>query len=1071
VRHPRNCEHGRARSARRGRSRLAALATALPGIGALLGACLPAFAAIGIYNWYPEPLGASAAIHYRLNTAAASGEVAILSGSQTVRTQTLSGDQLTRGAHTVTWDGCADSGQPLPDGSYTARISVKATSCPGLRGSFASFPDSPRYWGVAADLNPANNDQAHPERSTYGLVYVCDSASGTVEVFWPDQWAEALMPGQSMQPKAVLQFAPGAFSGGPWGISVGANGRLYTCAKFAGPAQGFWSMAADGTAPAFAPQATVCQDTLVTAGDACQLRASGADVEAVGIGPDGGYLDAAPADALRSAWTALSGTPAAVCGMGQGRLPGDSALYITAPGAADSLLRYLPSAGSTYSPDSSWRATGLGPSACGVDASPSAPLLAVGCQRIEDNLVFLDSRDGAAVQSATVCEDMVRSVRFDSAGNVLFDGGGLSAANMQTRAGVWFPPDSGSSDTRETLPFALNRAPGAPRFTDASVAPQALTLGGGQSGTLSAVVEDADGWQDVRAVTADLSGIGGPATAALQSAGQVSATAGRWTLTGVTPSTTARAGWQGIRLRAEDNAGASAETTAQVRLQGTQVHGTVMHAEAGFPIGGALVNLTDTLSGNVYTARSSREAADEGAFQVEVNPGVYSALASAACHTPGAGVTGLQVQAGGSPDEVRLTLGSVSVQEALDAPNGAQVCVEGVVSAQPAATDWASGGQTGFWDSTGSPCIKWYMQDAAGQNAAGLRVRDGQWKPVRGDRVVVSGLRQNVPGEEGGIGPVLHFARLAPGEPPAAQTVTLGALQMDSGNAACPDWGRYVEISRVSVVAGSRQSGTFCYNFLVSDGTSATAWPVRVWRSLGAGEKALPPDGAEITLRGIVSRLGWFQGNCLEPVSPEDYALPARQVKTIGEARELPLLTPVTVTGAAVVSFVPDAGSGAFYAEAQDGAAGIRVETAQALPREHDLVILSGHAAVTSSGERVIRDASFSIVGESIPKAWNIANKAASTTGAAPCRGPAAQGLLVKVWGKVLSVAPGSHFLLDDGSALFAGALQRGLKVVIPSGFPQENQWVSVTGVVAAEKQTTGAVTPVILGHEVAAGP
>lgn len=62
-------------------------------------------------------------------------------------------------------------------------------------------------------------------------------------------------------------------------------------------------------------------------------------------------------------------------------------------------------------------------------------------------------------------------------------------------------------------------------------------------------------------------------------------------------------------------------------------------------------------------------------------------------------------------------------------------------------------------------------------------------------------------------------------------------------------------------------------------------------------------------------------------------------------------------------------------------------------------------------------------------------------------------GILVRAWGKVLSVNPATNtFLIDDGAGI-------GVKCILPSSMPVSESWmtVGVTGISSCEK--SGAVT------------
>lgn len=198
-------------------------------------------------------------------------------------------------------------------------------------------------------------------------------------------------------------------------------------------------------------------------------------------------------------------------------------------------------------------------------------------------------------------------------------------------------------------------------------------------------------------------------------------------------------------------------------------------------------------------------------------------------------------------------------------------------------------------------------------------------------------------------------------------------------------------------------------------------------------------------------------------------------VASIGEARQEYDSTVVNITNPQVVTLVPISDTGFFYAQDPDGNAGIRIEPAGgSLPALGENVsITSALLATNADGERVLKNATVTVTGGSAAtKLRTTINRSIGGEGYVESGGSPAgfgltnQGLLLKVFGRVTKVDyVNDYFLMDDGSAVDAQDTAAGIKVIRTGLLPIEGQYVSVTGVVSAEK-INGKQIRVLRGRE-----
>ena len=165
---------------------------------------------------------------------------------------------------------------------------------------------------------------------------------------------------------------------------------------------------------------------------------------------------------------------------------------------------------------------------------------------------------------------------------------------------------------------------------------------------------------------------------------------------------------------------------------------------------------------------------------------------------------------------------------------------------------------------------------------------------------------------------------------------------------------------------------------------------------------------------------------------------------SIGTAKALPdgqfvQLVPNVVTGGTAEM------AGAFYIEAADRSAGIRVATGQSV-HEGDKATVSGTVA-TVNGERRIN-----ALGVAISSSGNTLPDPLGMIQASFKAGLDSTGLLLKVWGRVTAAPSGAgYFYLDDGSVLKDGSSCTGIRIL---GAPPEDtahKYLAVTGICGAE--------------------
>jgi len=167
--------------------------------------------------------------------------------------------------------------------------------------------------------------------------------------------------------------------------------------------------------------------------------------------------------------------------------------------------------------------------------------------------------------------------------------------------------------------------------------------------------------------------------------------------------------------------------------------------------------------------------------------------------------------------------------------------------------------------------------------------------------------------------------------------------------------------------------------------------------------------------------------SCVSPLTGSDH---------IGTVKELPAGTVVALVGK-VVGAVFD---GEIYVQEEDRSSGMRVQTTTSVS-EGDRVAVIG-TLQSAFGAPYLDDARVHVMrGGTPPRPLGMRAADAGGTHQAPT------GLLVRVWGSVLSVE-GGGFYLADGS--------QGLKVRCgASALPSEGEFVQVTGAASLEADAT----------------
>lgn len=190
-----------------------------------------------------------------------------------------------------------------------------------------------------------------------------------------------------------------------------------------------------------------------------------------------------------------------------------------------------------------------------------------------------------------------------------------------------------------------------------------------------------------------------------------------------------------------------------------------------------------------------------------------------------------------------------------------------------------------------------------------------------------------------------------------------------------------------------------------------------------------------------------------------------RVVASAGAARSDDNDGMIEITSPLVVSLVPQSEFGFFYAQDEDGTAGLRVESAVSVS-VGDRVLVAGELTRNKNGERTVADATVTVSasGGASPAPRVVVQKTLGGKGYVENGAPAPygltdQGLLQTISGKVTKFAIddlGEPVVwIDDGSGVSAGGSDVGVKVIKSNLFLTEDavgrDYYRITGVVSSE--------------------
>jgi hypothetical protein len=172
--------------------------------------------------------GSSVSISYILNEPASdSVKVEILSGATVVRTITIASPNVgtARGVNTIAWDGKNQSGNNVPVGTYSVRITAKATGYSDwTQISNDSDPGNYVYEPTGLAINK------NPNSIYYGRVFVGNSVLGPGSSFGDAVGILKLNADGSYADEGG--FSTGGFSWGgdafsPWKMAISGDDKLY----------------------------------------------------------------------------------------------------------------------------------------------------------------------------------------------------------------------------------------------------------------------------------------------------------------------------------------------------------------------------------------------------------------------------------------------------------------------------------------------------------------------------------------------------------------------------------------------------------------------------------------------------------------------------------------------------------------------------------------------------------------------------------------------------------------------------------------------------------------------------
>lgn len=1097
---------------------LLALAVVVAGAG-LVTTAPPADAAIGIVRWWPTGSDPTQDIHYRLNFAATSGRVEIRSSASpavVTKTITLQPADLTVGEHSVLWDGTANNNLSAPTGSYFARIVVsKAAVVAGdqygaitrIRDHSVQEPTSGRYFGIDSDFNPANNNQDDPSKSTFGNIYLSNTATKRIEV-----WTPGIANGGDYA--ACVIGDPATTTAGwnsgwtssssPWGLAVSRSGRVFSSNRSLGRL-GNWAWDGSGAVlPGESQQSGNTRDVdvlglnpdIANGGDGVYEAAISSSYKAGAIQMQADWTYPADYAAFKvlvsNDWasdansngqgmcfedrTALPWTTNWFFAIGvEGKVYGYSGNGSNWDGltalSKNGIVLDVPSATdvAVVSKDSSGRKLVVSRAAANADPLYQLEVWNVPNSGSPARLGTMLIGSGATGTS---------KVTVDPWGNVLVCAGTYLPGPW---AYIWELPDAGSTDTRDTKAFQHTYSNLPPviesiTVTKGATSADALPLDDATTTDITMVVRDPDGYNDLASTASiDLTPFGYSATTMTQISndGDKKAT---YQITGVKAKASSRAGKVNLPISISDKAVPSVHTVAgnaAVYTVGGTLTGVITHKDGKFTIKGATVTATD--GKNIYTGTSG----DDGSYSLSVNPAAFTVTASKAGYGAGTASSVTVVPLGGSvAPNLDATLGSISISAARAVPFGTKVCVEAVVC----AADY-----TGKSDTTWQ-WPKFYLRDASGSasnglvtptNNMGIRVYAGDTnKPVEGTKVVVEGVTDQQPFLDLRINGVTGYAEVSKNQAyPSPDTAVVDDFNDPMNNNPDVRWGDLVKAKNVTVATVDTTTNADWFEMTVTDSSSDTAGRVVVWKATGITDAQINGLlGKTIDITGIIARrhdAANYDGrvNCLEPRKYDDLFAGPAVVATTGAARALEDGQQVTITGTEVVSMALTSPQDGFWMQDQDGTAGIHVipdTSMSTMPAQGDTIknIVGRIGFDSATGEMRVTNATWTAAGTGgTIKIRTVGNKAVGGRGYNPAMlGVDTEGLIVKLFGKVTKytmLTPEDQYpvlWLDDGAGRDAGNAggELGIKVLDTLLYSEPSmeigRYYSVTGAVSSVK-------------------
>ncbi|MEN6583438.1 MAG: carboxypeptidase regulatory-like domain-containing protein [Armatimonadota bacterium] len=259
----------------------------------------------------------------------------------------------------------------------------------------------------------------------------------------------------------------------------------------------------------------------------------------------------------------------------------------------------------------------------------------------------------------------------------------------------------------------------------------------------------------------------------------------------------------------------------------------------------------------------------------------------------------------------------------------------------------------------------------------------------------------------------------------------------------------------------------------VYDNTSAEAIPGATVTIVETGEQIQPEDGtysvsiAPGTYTLTASAAGYETQTKTAVVKPSETTtvefnmLPApTNVGTIAEAKTLADGTRVAVAETLVVTVGSKTyNNSSYYLENVDRAYGIKILHGSDASVGCRITKLAGTINTDANGERYIDVSTMNVADGDPIGALGMNNKAAVE--------PLAQGMLVKIWGKVTSVASDkSYFYVNDGSNIDDGTNNVGIRVdysnstVSRIAAISENEDVAITGVMGRSTGSIAVIRP-----------